>query len=545
MTPTATRKPLPAQPTSVLTSVPVDITQTGYVGGGAGANCAPVSVDAGDVSLGSASYAGGIGTVPSGGDATAGCPAGSVVVGFAGSSQNGQFVDSLRVYCRVLNADGTLGAQHPSDVVGTDAGGTAGPHFCPSGAVATGISGAANPDAAEEDLYAFRLRCQVVDYSDPATYTPGPPVFGPEQQTDAVGADGPPATEVDCPDGTVLTGLRIGLKGTRYVASAGALCSPVTVSAGEVSLGGPAALAGTLGNPSPVGGVTDLNCPTGSLITGFRGADNHGGFVDALRPICRLLFDDGGIGIVDQEGSWGGKPGKKTEGPFRCASGAVATGIAGTADADYYEENLISFRLICRSLDFPTVTPSEFNLTWPTALTVGANSTTTSAITATGQDRWFRFPVQPGSRVQVELSDLPADYDLTLFKDIEQAFTTLTSTEDLVKLSAEFAGDAYAPSVFSPSVFSPSVFSPSVFSPVGLQPVGVLPVGVQSLGVQPVGVLPVGLLARRSSRPSVFSPRCSRPRSPSRRCSPRRCSARRCSRRRCSPRPSPARRPAA
>ena len=59
----------------------------------------------------------------------------------------------------------------------------------------------------------------------------------------------------------MLTGLRIGLKGTRYVASAGALCSLVTVNAGVVSLGGPAALAGTLGNPDPVGGVTDLNCP--------------------------------------------------------------------------------------------------------------------------------------------------------------------------------------------------------------------------------------------------------------------------------------------
>ena len=361
--------------------------------------------------------------------------------------------------------------------------------------MATGISGAANPDATEEDLYSFRLRCQVLDYSDPATYTPGPPVFGPEQQTDAVGADGPPATEVDCPDGTVLTGLRVGLKGTRYVASAGALCSPVTVNAGEVSLGGTAALAGTLGNPDPAGGVTDLNCPTGSLITGFRGADHHGGYVDALRPICRLLFDDGGIGIVDQEGSWGGKPGKTTEGPFRCASGAVATGIAGTAEADYYEENLVSFRLICRSLNFPTVTPSEFNLTWPTALTVGANSTTASAITATGQDRWFRFPVQPGSRVTVELSDLPADYDLTLFKDIEQAFTTLTSTEDLVKLSRR---------VRRRRVRAVGLFAVGV-QPVGIQPVGVqsvgvlavglLPVRVQSLGVQPVGVLPVGLLA--------------------------------------------------
>ena len=177
---------------SVLTSVPVDVTQTGYVGGGAGANCAPVAVEAGDVSLGSASYAGGIGTVPSGGDATAGCPAGSVVVGFAGSSQNGQVVDSLRVYCRVLNADGTFGAQQTRQLVGTQSRGGHRSSLLPSGAVATGISGAANPDATEEDLYSFRLRCQVLDYSDPATYTPGPPVFGPEQQPTPSGRTGHP-----------------------------------------------------------------------------------------------------------------------------------------------------------------------------------------------------------------------------------------------------------------------------------------------------------------------------------------------------------------
>ena len=298
---------------------------------------------------------------------------------------------------------------------------------------------------------------------------------------------------MDCPAGTVLTGLRIGLKGTRYVASAGALCSPVRFSAGVVSLGEPAALAG-LGNPSPVGGVTDLNCPTGSLVTGFRGADNHGGFVDALtvpavgrRPI-RKAAGRWMKASVDQEGAGGaGRDGgtvplrqRRRRDRHRRHRGTTTEG------------EMISFRLICRSLDFPTVTPSEFNLTWPTALTVGANSTTTSAITATGQDRWFRFPVQPGGRVRVELSDLPADYDLTLFKDIEQAFTSLTSTEDLVKLSAEFAGDAYAPSVF----------------------------------------------ARRCSAPRCSRPRCSVRRCSRRRSSRRRCSVPRCSARRCSPRRS-------
>ena len=122
-----------------------------------------------------------------------------------------------------------------------------------------------------------------------------------------------------------------------------------------------------------------------------------------------------------------------------------------------------------------------------------------------GQARWYRFGVTPGGRVSADLSNLATNYDVAVFADIGKAFRRLTTLDDLEQLSAEFAADAYSPSVFSPSVFSPSVFSPSVFSPSvfspsGLLAVGVQPVGVQSqrllaVGVQPVGVQSVGLLA--------------------------------------------------
>ena len=123
-------------------------------------------------------------------------------------------------------------------------------------------------------------------------------------------------------------------------------------------------------------------------------------------------------------------------------------------------------------------------------------------------------PIQPGTRARVDLTNVPANYDVALFTDIAQAFNDADDLDDLQQLSAEFAGDAFAPSVFSPSVFSPSCSR------------------------------------RRCSRPSVFRPRCSarrcsrrrcsRPRCSRRRCSSRRCSRRRCSRRRCSARRSSA-----
>src|SRR5262249_4192510 len=78
--------------------------------------------------------------------------------------------------------------------------------------------------------------------------------------------------------------------------------------------------------------------------------------------------------------------------------------------------------------------------------------------------------VAPGEKLQVNLTNLPANYDLGLFSDIGQSFVSLNSTSDLQKLSAQFAPSAFSPSAFSPSAFSPSAFSPSAFSPSAFSP---------------------------------------------------------------------------
>ena len=109
---------------------------------------------------------------------------------------------------------------------------------------------------------------------------------------------------------------------------------------------------------------------------------------------------------------------------------------------------------------------SYANDSWPFALPLDVSNgpaTVQQYLDLFGQARWFRFTVQPHSRVEVLLTDLPANYDLTLYKDLARTTKTCSEPRDPNQLSAEFA-----PSAFSPSAFSPSAFSPSAFSPIRL-----------------------------------------------------------------------------
>ena len=103
-----------------------------------------------------------------------------------------------------------------------------------------------------------------------------------------------------------------------------------------------------------------------------------------------------------------------------------------------------------------------------------------------GQSRWYKFKVEPDSKVVVKLTGLPANYDLTLYKDISATFQALTSpggVQDLNQLGAEFASDSFSPDFSARTVSAPTgsarTFSPLVqpgqlqrrfFSPDRLQP---------------------------------------------------------------------------
>ena len=164
------------------------------------------------------------------------------------------------------------------------------------------------------------------------------------------------------------------------------------------------------------------------------------------------------------------------------------------------------------------------NTSWPTAFET-TTPTESGRLRSSGQARWFKVPdVDANSRLDVRLSNLPADYDLVVFKDIEKKYLELIggaepavgpnlAVDDLNKQGAdtpvdlfntsqynrsawdptnwkpnlndnvftsqfspsefspsEFSASFTAPSEFSPSEFSPSEFSPSEFSPSEFSP---------------------------------------------------------------------------
>lgn len=105
----------------------------------------------------------------------------------------------------------------------------------------------------------------------------------------------------------------------------------------------------------------------------------------------------------------------------------------------------------------------------------GDSATATAAgfLDSAGNARWYRFRIQPGSRVTVDLLGLPEDYDLFVFKDIAQAFQDLEGDSDvdgLNRLGAEFAPSTFAPSTFAPSTFAPSTFAPDAYAPSQFAP---------------------------------------------------------------------------
>src|SRR5262249_7814636 len=122
-----------------------------------------------------------------------------------------------------------------------------------------------------------------------------------------------------------------------------------------------------------------------------------------------------------------------------------------------------------------------------------------------GQARWYAIDVQPDSKVTLDLTGLPANYDLFVFKDIAAALSSVNSDADLLELSAELGGANSAPSAFSPSAFPPSAFSPSAFSPSAFSPSAFSPSAFSPSAFSPSAFSPSAFSPSAFS-PSAFSP---------------------------------------
>ncbi len=121
----------------------------------------------------------------------------------------------------------------------------------------------------------------------------------------------------------------------------------------------------------------------------------------------------------------------------------------------------------------PCIVVSQPNESWPWALPLQANangvvnSSNDQYIDDFARSRWYMFPVQPGSRVHITVSDLPKDYDVYLFRDIMQAYQDGTT---LLQQSAEYAPPAYAPPAYAPPAYAPDSFAPPAYAPPAYAP---------------------------------------------------------------------------
>jgi hypothetical protein len=148
------------------------------------------------------------------------------------------------------------------------------------------------------------------------------------------------------------------------------------------------------------------------------------------------------------------------------------------------------------------------NDSWPAALPLSltpGGASTSGYVDSEGNARWFKFSITPGARVTIDLTGLPKDYDLFLFKDIAQAYDDLTTVADLTRISAEFAPSAFAPSAFAPSAFAPSAFAPSAFAPSAFAPSAFAPSAFAPSAFAPSAFAP-SAFAPSAFAPSAFAP---------------------------------------
>ena len=157
----------------------------------------------------------------------------------------------------------------------------------------------------------------------------------------------------------------------------------------------------------------------------------------------------------------------------------------------------------------PVVDAGPDNTAWTRAQTISldgnGNGSASGSLELSGQARWYKVQVTPGGTLQADLGSLPANYDLTVFTDLDQAATTISSQQGLQTLAAETPGEAFSPSIFSPSIFSPSIFSPSIFSPSIFSP-SIFSPSIFSPSIFSPSIFSPSIFSPSIFSPSIFSP---------------------------------------
>ena len=149
---------------------------------------------------------------------------------------------------------------------------------------------------------------------------------------------------------------------------------------------------------------------------------------------------------------------------------------------------------ILASVEFEVVVSDPFNtclpnVAWPLAIPLDLTPVTPSgktsvgyfrqAVVKPGESRWYKFSGAPGSRISVELTNLPVNLDVVVYGDIGKVYGELQglvgagaseSDKLLAILGAQFAPEAYAPEAYAPEAYAPEAYAPEAYAPEAYAP---------------------------------------------------------------------------
>lgn len=153
---------------------------------------------------------------------------------------------------------------------------------------------------------------------------------------------------------------------------------------------------------------------------------------------------------------------------------------------------------------------SSNNTSWVTAAPIalsGAGGVLTGSanqrIIEVYQEKWFKFPVQPGDKARITLR-APAGFAFSLHRDPLPYYNALINPSDVGVLSADTADAAFLPTGALPPGTLPSGSLPGGTLPSGSLPPGTLPGGFLPGGTLPSGSLPPGALPAGSLPPGAL-----------------------------------------
>ncbi len=124
-----------------------------------------------------------------------------------------------------------------------------------------------------------------------------------------------------------------------------------------------------------------------------------------------------------------------------------------------------------------------------------------------GESRWYKFPVNPDSKILLKLFNLSKNYDLALYGDIAEAYAEQVGLGevDLDIIGAETAPANFNPANFNPANFNPANFNPANFNPANFNPANFNPANFN--GFQNSGeVAAAAIFAQANFNPANFNP---------------------------------------